>query len=202
MLPCSNGTVEKDTVEETMMRNGLVAALMVALLSVPAAAQELTGRFKLENHDAKMVSEQTYAGKVRVVSFGYTFCPDVCPTTLATIAAALDLLGADADQVVPLFITVDPKRDTAAHLKEYVAAFGPRFIGLTGTREMVADAAFHFKARYRIHKPAEGADADTYFVDHSAGIFIMDRQGGFIAKLGHLATPDELAERLRTVLAP
>lgn len=184
------------------MRNGLVAAMMAVLLAFPAmAAQELTGRFKLENHDAKMVSEQTYAGKIRVVSFGYTFCPDICPTTLSTIAAALDLLGPEADQVVPLFITVDPKRDTAAHLKDYVAAFGPSFVGLTGTREMVADATLQFKARYRIHKPENAADPDTYFVDHSAGIFIMDRQGGFLAKLGHLATPEELAERLHLVLA-
>lgn len=184
------------------MKNALVAALMVALLAVPAAAREVTGQFKLEDHDARMVSEQTYAGKVRVMSFGYTFCPDVCPTTLSTIAAALDLLGTDADQVIPLFITVDPKRDTAAHLKDYMSAFGPRFVGLTGTPEMVADAAYQFKARYLINDPTDTAEPDSYFVDHSAGIYIMDRQGGFVAKLGHRATPEELVERLREVLAP
>lgn len=184
------------------MIRGLVATVMMVLLAAPLAAQELTGRFKLENHDAQLVSEQSYAGKVRMVTFGYTFCPDVCPTTLATMAAALDLLGADADQVVPLFITVDPKRDTAAHMKEYVSAFGPRFIGLTGTAQMVAEASAGFRARYRIHKATNEAEPDTYFVDHSAGIFIMDRRGGFVAKLGHHATPDEVVERLRAVLAP
>lgn len=181
------------------MKRRFLAAMILGVLAMPAAAREITGRFQLEDHEAKTVSEQTYAGKVRLVTFGYTFCPDVCPTTLSTIATALDMLGTDADQVVPLFITVDPKRDTAAHLKEYMAAFGPRFVGLTGTREMVAEAAFQFQARYRIHKPADPAESQTYFIDHSAGIFIMDRQGGFVAKLSHQA-PGQLAEHLRTAL--
>lgn len=182
-----------------MMWKGLVAAIMMAVLAVPAASQELTGRFKLQDQDSRMVTEQTYAGKIRLVSFGYTFCPDICPTTLSTIASALDLLGPNADHVVPLFITVDPKRDTAAHLKEYMAAFGPSFVGLTGTREMVADAAFQFKARYRIHKPDQSG---IYFLDHSAGIFVMDRQGGFVTKLSHTATPADVAEGVRAIITP
>ncbi|MBC7952751.1 MAG: SCO family protein [Rhodospirillaceae bacterium] len=186
-------------VEAKMMWKGLLAAIMVAVLAVPAASQELTGRFKLQDHDTRMVTEQSYTGKIRLVTFGYTFCPDVCPTTLSTMAAALDLLGADADQVVPLFITVDPKRDTAEHLKDYMAAFGPRFIGLTGTREMVAEAAFQYKARYRIHKPDE---AGVYFIDHTAGIFIMDRQGGFVAKLSHTATPREVVDAVQAIITP
>lgn len=183
-----------------MLRNGLAAAVFLVLLAFSARADEVTGRFHLLNQDGATVTEASYAGKVRVVTFGYTFCPDICPTTLSTIAGALELLGAQADQVAPVFITVDPRRDTPAHLKEYMAAFGPHFVGLTGTEAMVADAAKQFKARYVIHKPDNTADPDTYFVDHSAGIYIMDRQGRFVAKLGHRSTPEELADRVQATL--
>jgi protein SCO1/2 len=99
-----------------------------------------------------------------------------------------------------LFITVDPRRDSATHLKDYVAAFGPTFIGLTGTVEQVDGAARAFRVRYVLQPPQDPADPDTYFVDHSAGIYIMDRQGGFVAKMGHRADPEEVAARLLEVI--
>ncbi|MDA8229945.1 MAG: SCO family protein [Magnetospirillum sp.] len=159
-----------------------------------AAPAALSGRFLLTDQDGRRVDQDSYRGKVRVMSFGYTYCPDVCPTTLATIAAAMDKLGADADQVVPIFVSVDPKRDSPSHLKEYLAAFDKRLVGLTGTDGEVAAAARNFHVRYTVNAP-EGT-ADNYTVDHTAGVFIMDRDGRFLAKLGHLVTADDLAARI------
>ncbi|HTH15637.1 MAG TPA: SCO family protein [Magnetospirillum sp.] len=182
------------------MKKGLAALLCWLVLALPAAAGEVTGHFDLMDQNGRPVTDASFAGRVRVVAFGYTFCPDVCPTTLSTIAATLDILGPKAAGVVPLFITVDPRRDTPTHLKDYMEAFGPSFVGLTGPEDAVAAAAAAFHARYAIQPPADPADPNTYFVDHSAGIYVMDRQGAFVAKLGHRATPDELAERLEEVL--
>lgn len=182
------------------MRKALAALLCLAVMAVSAHAAEVTGRFRLVGSDRQPVTEADFAGRVRVVTFGYTFCPDVCPTTLSTVASAVDLLGAKAEQVAVLFISVDPKRDTPEHLKEYVSAFGAGFVGLTGTSEQVDDAARAFRVRYALQPPQDPAYPDTYFVDHSAGIFIMDRQGGFVAKMGHRADPEEVAARLNEVI--
>jgi protein SCO1/2 len=177
----------------------LFAILVLIAWAGTATAQELTGRFLLETHDGQRVTDASFAGKVRLMAFGYTFCPDICPTSLMTMAGALDILGAKAADVVPIFVTVDPKRDSAAHLKDYMSAFGPRFVGLTGTPAMTDAAAKAFKVRYVLHPPLKD-DPDNYLVDHSAGLFIMDRDGRFAAKLGHMSTPDEVAERLDQVL--
>ena len=193
-------SIDRWTMGESM-RKVLAALLCWISLAAPSLAAEVTGNFTLIDHDGRKVTEKSYAGRVRVVAFGYTFCPDVCPTTLSTIGAALDQMGDQAKQVVALFVTVDPKRDTAQHLKGYVEAFGPGFVGLTGSQAQVDAAAAAFRVRYALQPPTDPADPDTYFVDHSAGIFIMDRQGRFVAKLGHRSTPDELAERIKEVLA-
>lgn len=182
------------------MRIGFTALLCLTFLALSAHAAEVTGKFRLTAHDGRPVTEASFAGRVRVVTFGYTFCPDICPTTLSTVASALDQLGPKAEQVTSLFITVDPGRDTAEHLKDYVAAFGPSFVGLTGTVEQVDEAARAFRARYVIQPPTNVDDPGSYFVDHSAGIYIMDRQGGFVAKMGHRADPEEVAARLLEVI--
>lgn len=163
-----------------------------------AGAAEVTGRFILTAQDGQTVSDESFKGRVRMMTFGYTFCPDVCPTTLSTMVSALELMGKDADQVVPIFVTIDPARDTPDILKDYMSAFGPSFVGLTGTREQVDAAAKSFKVRYVIHPPMEG-DPKNYLVDHSAGIYIMDRDGRFVAKMGHLSAPEDVAARLRDV---
>lgn len=171
-------------------------ALLVPSLSVAAEEEaRVTGRFLLVTHDGQRVTDAAFQGKLRLMTFGYTYCPDICPTTLGTMAAALDKLGAKADQIHPMFVTVDPQRDTPQHLGDYVKAFGPTMIGLTGTPEMVAAAARQFKVIFERHKPADGSP-DSYMVDHSAGIYIMDREGGFLARLPHTATADEVAARL------
>lgn len=110
---------------------------------------DIRSDFSLVDHTGQPVTEADYADRWQMVFFGFTHCPDVCPTTLAYMASVLDLLGDDADRVAPLFITVDPERDTATIMAEYVAAFDPRLIGLTGTEEQVAGAVGAFKAGFR-----------------------------------------------------
>lgn len=115
-----------------------------------------------------------FRGKVVVVFFGYTHCPDVCPTTMAELASAMKKLGADADKVQVLFVTADPERDTPEILKQYVAAFDPRFLGLRGTPEQTARAAKDFKV---LIQKNPGSDANNYTVDHSSGTYLYDPQG-------------------------
>lgn len=194
-----------------VMAAGFAAALAVVNVVMvpglkaadPVAEEErqVTGRFLLETHDGQRVTADSFEGSLRLMAFGYTFCPDVCPTALSVMAAALDELGPDAEQVIPMFVTVDPERDTKERLKDYVGSFGPRFIGLTGNRAMIDGAARQFKVSYTIHPPAPGDDPDIYVVDHSAGIYIMGRDGQFLARLSHTASARDVSDRIRQILA-
>jgi protein SCO1/2 len=182
----------------------LLISLLIVLAAVPAAradeAPRITGRFLLTDMNGKTVTDEAYRGKIRLVTFGYTFCPDICPTTLNTLSVALEHLGTDRNKVVTLFISVDPERDTPAHLKEYLNAF-PAIMGLSGTSEQVAAAARNFKVRYERQKP-DGGDASAYAVDHSASIYIMDREGNYLARMPHISAPDRVAERVKSYLHP
>jgi protein SCO1/2 len=150
---------------------------------------ELGGPFTLTDQDGKTRSDSEFRGKYMLVFFGYTFCPDVCPTTLAVMAAALDKMGSRADRIVPIFISVDPARDKPEVLKAYLSAFGPRFIGLTGTDEEIAAAA---KA-YRVYVQAHKDEGENYTVDHSGVVYLMDKSGAFLANYSLDASPDKLA---------
>ncbi|EME70913.1 hypothetical protein H261_05874 [Paramagnetospirillum caucaseum] len=189
--------------ESTDMRR-LLLTLLICMAVVPAAkASEearVSGRFLLTDMNGRTVTDEMYRGRIRLVTFGYTFCPDICPTVLNTLSVVLDHLGADRTKVATLFISVDPERDTPAHLKEYLNAF-PDITGLSGTPEQVAAAARNFKVRYERQKP-EGDDSRAYAVDHSASIYIMDREGNFLAKMPHMSAPDRVADRVRSYLAP
>ncbi|WP_043744754.1 SCO family protein [Paramagnetospirillum magneticum] len=184
----------------------LLLILLICLTTAPAALAQpvedrpISGRFLLTDMNGRAVSDESYRGKIRVVTFGYTFCPDICPTILNTLSVALEQLGADRAKVATLFISVDPERDTPAHLKEYLNAF-PEITGLSGTPEQVAAAARNFKVRYERQQP-DGSDPSVYAVDHSASIYIMDREGNFLARMPHLSAPDRVAERVRSYLAP
>ena len=138
-----------------------------------------------------------YRGKAVAVFFGYTQCPDVCPTTLAALAEATRALGADADKVQVVFITVDPDRDTAALLAQYVPAFDPRFVGLRGDAAATERVAREFKV---IYQKVPGTTPDRYTMDHSAGIFLFDRAGR-LRVYESSADPAVLAHDLRTLLA-
>ncbi|MGE0222689.1 MAG: SCO family protein [Acetobacteraceae bacterium] len=137
------------------------------------------GPFTLVNGDGKTVTDRTFRGKYMLVYFGYTFCPDVCPTTLNTVADALDRLGSKADRIQPVFITVDPKRDSPEVVKQYAAAFGPRIIGLTGTPEQIDTAARAYRVYYKEHRT--GPEPNDYTMDHSSVLYLIGPDGAFVA---------------------
>jgi protein SCO1/2 len=154
------------------------------------------GAFELIDHTGNTRTEQDFRGKLMLVYFGFSYCPDVCPTDLMAIGQALELLGPDADAVQPIFITVDPARDTTAHLAEYVVLFHPRLIGLTGSDEAIRKAADAYKVYYA--KVALGKDQGDYTVDHTAYIYLMDRNGKYLG----FFPPGTSAERMVEIIRP
>ncbi|MBV8169894.1 MAG: SCO family protein [Alphaproteobacteria bacterium] len=142
--------------------------------------EPIGGPFALVDQTGARRTDADFRGKILLVYFGFTYCPDVCPTDLQEIAGALDRLGPDAAAVQPLFITLDPERDTPAHLKDYVALFHPRLVGLTGSAAAIKDAARAYRAYYA-KVPLDGVKQDgDYTVDHSAFIYLMGRDGGYL----------------------
>jgi protein SCO1/2 len=155
------------------------------------------GPFRLVDQDGKTVTDADLKGKWSLIYFGYTHCPDACPTALNDISIALDELGPKRSAVRPVFITVDPERDTPEVLKAYVTAFDAPILALTGTPEEVAQAAKGYRVVYAKH-PEAGGD---YSMDHSSVIYVMDPEGRFTASFTHQSSPEELAERLKKLLA-
>jgi protein SCO1/2 len=202
-----------NTITDRGPSNGTVYALIGLLLAVlllaaggylflsgsQPAALTVGGPFSLIDGDGKPVTDQTWRGKYMLVYFGYTYCPDVCPTTLTNVAAALDKLGPKADQIQPLFITVDPKRDTAAVVKQYAAAFSPRLIGLTGTPEQIAAAAKEYRVYYAEHRTGPGPD--DYSMDHSSVLYLMGPDGRFIAPVRADQDGPEIAAALTKLMS-
>lgn len=165
-------------------------------------ASDITGAsfgrdFALIDHTGKPRTLADYRGKAVVVFFGYTQCPDACPTTLSALAEAMKRLGSDADRVQVLFVTVDPARDTPALLAEYVPAFDPRFAGLYGDDAATERVAKEFKV---IYQKQPGANPRTYTVDHSTGTYIFDPQGRLRLYASHGQSPDVFAHDLRELL--
>lgn len=153
------------------------------------------GPIKLTGHDGKAVSDEQFRGKHMLVFFGYTYCPDICPAGLQVMTAALEELGAEADSIQPLFITIDPERDTVDVMASYVENFHPRLIGLTGTPDEIAAAA---KA-YRVYYKKAGDDAD-YLMDHSSILYLMDRQGKFAKHFTYGTDPSVLANEIKQAI--
>jgi protein SCO1/2 len=166
-------------------------------------AIDLTGAdyakdFSLPDADGQVRTLADFRGKIAVVFFGFTQCPDVCPTTLAEIAQAKQLLGADGAKVQGIFITVDPERDTPQVLKAYVANFGPDFVALRGTPEQIAAVAKDFKVYY---KKVEGKTPGSYTMDHSAASFVYDTKGQLRLYTRYGGGPQPLAADLKQLLA-
>ena len=154
----------------------------------------LGGPFSLVNQAGQPVTERDYAGRWMLVYFGYSFCPDVCPTELGTMAAALDALGPAAEWVTPVFVTVDPQRDTPAALADYVSRFHPRLQGLTGSPEQIAEVA----RRYRVYYArAQRPDMTDYLMDHSSFIYLV----GPDARVRSLFRPEQRPEDIAAAVA-
>jgi protein SCO1/2 len=176
------------------MNNPLRLLFAAALLAVsacesppsesPLAGARIGGPFTLINQDGRTVRDTDFAGKYRIVYFGYTFCPDVCPTSLQHLMQGLKKFDADAPEraakIQPIFITVDPARDTPAVMKQYVAAFDPRLIGLTGTEAEIAKVAQEYGVFYQ---KAQNSGSSDYLVDHMSQAILFDPDGKPIALL-------------------
>jgi protein SCO1/2 len=156
-------------------------------------AVALGGPFSLTDQNGIVRTDKDFQGKYMLVFFGYTYCPDVCPTTLAVMAAALDKMGARAEKIVPVFITVDPKRDTPEKIKSYLSSFGPRFVGFTGEPDNIATVAKEYSVYYKEHPAENGGE---YTVDHSGVIYLMDPKGAFVANYSPETLPDAMAADL------
>lgn len=161
---------------------------------------DIRSDFTLINHEGQTVTQNDYSGRWQLVFFGFTNCPDICPTTLAYMGSTLDQLGPDAGQVAPLFVTVDPERDTPEVLKDYVANFHPRLIGLTGSTAQVAAAADAFKVYHE--KLSDEAASEGYVMAHAGHIYLMAPDGRFEAVFLESAQPaEEMAEQISMRIA-
>lgn len=188
----------------------LLAALMLPLSlaacggtaprqEAPLEGAKIGGPFTLTDQNGKTVKDSDFAGKFRILYFGYSYCPDVCPVDLQKIVAGFAKFEKDqperAKNIQPIFITIDPQRDTPQVLKQYVGAFHPRLIGLTGTPAQIKAVADAYLVMYKAQKPA-GSDPKAYLVDHSRQAYLMGKQGEPIALLPYDESPEAIAAEI------
>ncbi len=153
------------------------------------------GPFALIGKDGKTVTDLDFRGRHMLVFFGFTHCPDICPAELQVMAAAMDELGSDAKKVVPIFITLDPERDTPGVVTAYVENFGPNFVGLSGSPEAIAKAAKAYRVSYQ--KFQDEKTGDNYTIDHSALAYLMGPDGEYITHIPYGTPAAKMAETLR-----
>jgi protein SCO1/2 len=185
---------------------GALGGAAVLILNTPRQGQPVEtsgtaligGPFALVDQNGKAITDQDFRGRDMLVFFGYTHCPDICPAELQVTAQALDQLGDKAKKVVPIFITVDPERDTPEAMKAYVESFGPNFVGLTGSPEAIAAAAKAYRVSFS--KVENKASPGDYSVDHSALAYLMGPDGKYLAHFAYGMTPKEMAEKLERFL--
>jgi len=164
-----------------------------------ARTVSIGGPFELTDNTGKVVTDKDYRGKYMLVYFGYTYCPDVCPTSLSIISQALDQLTPEQlDKVLPIFITVDPERDTVEAMADFVPNFHDKLIGLTGTIEQTKAVARAYKAYYA--KVDEDDPDGNYLMDHSSFTYLMGPDGKYVAHFSHGTTPEVMAKRLAEIL--
>ena len=183
---------------------------LIALLLLPEARNRLMpnarsvgqaligGHFSLVNQEGRRVTEQDFRGRYTLILFGFTYCPDICPSGLQVMSAALEQLGSKADKVVPILISVDHERDTPKQLAQYVKSFHPSLVGLSGTAEEIAEAARAYRVYFKKVEDPKSTAGFTY--DHSALIYLMGPDGKYITHFTHAAGPDAIAARLRQLL--
>ena len=184
----------------------LVAGIVLAAIAVfavrlalapdgPPPVQAIGGPFTLVDHNGRPVSDRDFQGRLLLVYFGFTNCPDMCPLAMQEVAVALDALGAASKDVQPLLVTVDPERDSPATMKRYVAQFHPAILGLTGTKEQTDAAA----RAYRVYAARAKGDSveHHYSVDHTGLIYVMGKDGKYLAHFASGTSGATMAERLR-----
>lgn len=192
----------------------VLAAAMLTGISVGGAAAAAPpplpfeklfgGSFTLVDQYGKTRTDRDFRGRFLLVYFGYTYCPSICPTNLVHMADALTRLGAAAERVQPVFITIDPMRDTPAQIRAYVDSFGERFIGLTGSEAQIRDVARKYRVhRRKVQDPDAAPDAkDAYLVDHSSITHLVGPDGKFVTLFPHDTTGEVMARRMKKYLAP
>lgn len=186
------------------VRIEIVAARITRLLPASPKPVEtidpdagITPRYLLKGPDGQGVMDSDFRGRFQLIAFGYTYCPDICPTTLIEMAQILKQLGDEAKKIQPIFVSVDPERDTPEQLKAYTRFFDERILGLTGSPELVRRIADFFKVRYeKVQVPG----ASHYSIDHSAGMYLLGPDGAFIAKLSYGTPVENLVARIREAM--
>jgi protein SCO1/2 len=181
---------------------GALAGAAILLVTTPQGGQPVQssgtalvgGPFSLVGTDGKPVTDRDFRGRYMLIFFGFTHCPDICPAELQVIAQALEQLGDKAKNVVPIFITLDPERDTPEAMGSYVKSFGPNFVGLTGSPEAIAAAAKAYRVSYA--KVEDKESAADYGVDHSALVYLMDPEGRYVTYFSYGLSADQMAEKL------
>ena len=161
---------------------------------------KIGGPFTLTDHTGVSRTELDYRGKYLLVYFGFTFCPDVCPTALQVMTVALTKIGEKANLIQPIFITIDPDRDTQSHLKNYISNFHPSFVGLTGKLEQIKQATKEYRVYFRKANPENDANSKDYLIDHSSIIFLMDKKGKYLTHFSHKTLPSKMAAKIATFL--
>lgn len=185
---------------------GAVAGASLLALTEKGAEQPVAtsgkaligGPFTLTDQNGKTVTDRDFRGRFMLVFFGFTHCPDICPAELQVMSQSLDALGPKADEVVPIFITLDPERDTPEIVGAYVKNFGPRFLGLTGSPEAIAAAAKAYRVAYSKFQddPASG----DYSIDHSALVYLMGKDGEYVTHFAYGTPADKMTEELKRYL--
>jgi cytochrome oxidase Cu insertion factor (SCO1/SenC/PrrC family) len=192
----------------TLLAAGLTCWVAGAARSAEPSAQQLMedlmwdrgpigGPFDLTDHTGRRRTDAEFRGKLLILYFGYTYCPDICPADLQAISLAMDALGSAGDSVQPLFVTVDPERDTASHLADYLTSFHPRLIGLTGDIAAIKQMALAYKVFFA---KDDIASTDSYAVDHTAFIYLVGPDGRYLGFLPPGTPPDRIADAARAHL--
>lgn len=192
------------------MRRALLVATAILLAAAPLAAcgrqdgaspvrslVKIGGPFNLIDMNGRPVTEKSLLGKPTAIFFGFTYCPEVCPTTLTDLTAWLKALGPDADKLNVVFVSVDPERDTPEQLRLYLSNFDRRIQGFTGTPEAVAKAA----KVYRVYYQKVPQDGGGYTIDHSSAVYLFDAEGRFVAPIAYQSPPDRAVGQLRALLS-
>lgn len=187
---------ENNPVSRSMRMCRRLILCTLVLCSLAYAEDVVKGNFELIDQQGQFVTERSFDGKLRLVFFGFTRCPDVCPTTLFEVARVMRRLGDEASNVQPIFISVDLEHDTPERLANYVAAFHPSLVGLTGSRQQLDAVADSFNVTYGVEPASDGA-AGPGSVFHSSYLFLMDRQGRFLDVFGYGAKAEAIEARLR-----